>query len=285
MGAIRARNYLRAASVLAAAAALCAVAFPARAQQQEQKPPTLDKTKQPPAAAPATPETPPVSAEEEAAFKAYSDTAAADSEKRTQLGEGFLEKYPQSRYRAIVLSTLTATYFRLGQVEKMIATGEKALAGTPNDVQVLAILAQTVPRSLSKDPAVAGKQLEQAELYARRAMDVIPTMPKPEGATDEAFTAAKNSVLAMAHSGLGLVFIYRQKYNEAVPELEQSVKAEPDPVNYFLLGVANEKALHYDDAASAFERCAAIQSQMQQRCQAGVAEAKKLALTQPSAPR
>ena len=278
------KDSVRAVWVLAGAAALGLAALPARAQQQEEKPPTLDKSKQQ-APTPPQPETPPVSPEEEAAFKAYSETGAAGGEKKAQLGEDFLQKYPQSRYRAIVLSTLTAAYFRLGQIDKMTATGEKALAGTPNDVQVLAILAQTLPRSLSKDPAVAGKQLEQAEVYARRALDIIPTMSKPEGAADEAWAAAKNSVLAMAHSGLGLVFIYRQRFNEAVAELEQSVKAEPDPVNYFLLGMANKNGLHYDDAAAAFEKCAAILSPMQPRCQTALVEAKKLALTQPSAPK
>ncbi len=277
------RGCCKAFCLLAAAAVVCACQPSARAQGPD-KPPTLDKSKQQ-QATPAQPETPPVNAEEEAAFKAYTAAQSTDNEKRVQLGEDFMQKYPQSRYRAIVLSTLTSTYFQMGQIEKMMATGEKALATTPNDVQVLAILAQTLPRVLSQDPAVATKQIEQAEVYARRAIDVIPTLPTPEGATDESFTAAKNRALAMAHSGLGLVFIHRQKFSDAVPELDQSVKLEPDAVNYFLLGFADEKALHHDDAAAAFAKCAAVQGPLQARCQAGAAEAKKLALTQPSAPK
>jgi tetratricopeptide (TPR) repeat protein len=279
-------NCFRQVCLVVWAAALCACVPAARAQEPE-KPPTLDKSKQQLPVTPAQPQPPPVDPAEEATYKAFLDAPIAATEKKAQLGEEFLQKYPQSRYRANVLSLLTSFYFRMGQVEKMTATGEKALATTPNDVQVLAILAQTLPRVLSKDPAVAAKQLEQSEVYARRAIDVTPLLPKPENATDESFAAAKNGALAMAHSGLGLVFLHRQKFNEAVPELEQSVRLEPqpDPVNYYLLGFADEKALHYDDAAAAFAKCAAIQSQLQAKCKAGAEEAKRLALTQPSAPK
>ncbi|PYT52436.1 MAG: hypothetical protein DMG43_11740, partial [Acidobacteria bacterium] len=66
--------------------------------------------------------------------------------------------------------------------------------------------------------------------------------------TDEAFDKAKNQTLASAHSGLGLVYVRRGKFAEAIPELEQSVKLDPspDPVNFYLLGMANQKASHFD---------------------------------------
>jgi len=58
--------------------------------------------------------------------------------------------------------------------------------------------------------------------------------------TEEGFASAKNQALAMAHSGLGLVFVRRGKNAEAIPELEQAVKIDPnpDPVNYYLLKTA-----------------------------------------------
>jgi tetratricopeptide (TPR) repeat protein len=245
---------------------------------------TLDKNKQ---ELPLAPDLPPVSAEEEAAYKSYVDAPPSDLPKKAQLGENFLQKYPQSRYRPAVYSSLTMTYLQIGDVQRMTDTGVKALEVNPNDVQVLGILGQTIPRALSKDPAVAAKQLEQAEQYARRAIEVTPTLPKPENLTDEAFADAKSQVLTMAHSGLGLVFIYRQKYSDAVAEFQQSLRltANPDPVNYYLLGLADEKTLHYDDAASVFAKCAAIPGQMQSMCQAASERARKLALTQLSAPK
>ena len=54
-----------------------------------------------PQAAPLTLESapPPVSAEEDAAFKAFNDVPNDDPAKKDQVGEEFLQKYPQSRYR------------------------------------------------------------------------------------------------------------------------------------------------------------------------------------------
>jgi len=229
----------------------------------------------------------PVNVEEEAAYKAYDGAGPADLAAKAKLGEDFLQKYPESRYRPLVFSTLTMTYYNAGQIQKMVETGAKDVELTPTDVNILALMGQIMPRVLSKDPAEAGKQLTLAEGYAKRAIEITPTIPKPPALTDEAFAAAKNVVLAMAHSGLGLINIKRQKFGEAISELDLAVKldSQPDPVNYFLLGLANENAAHFDDAAAAFTKCAAIPGQLQATCKAGIAEAKKKAETELSAPK
>ncbi len=229
----------------------------------------------------------PVNKEEEAAYKAYDGAGPGDLATKAKLGEEFLLKYPESRYRPLVFSTLTMTYYNAGQIPKMVETGAKDVELTPTDVNILALMGQIMPRVLSKDPAEASKQLTLAEGYAKRAIEITPTIAKPPALTDEAFTAAKNVVLAMAHSGLGLIHIKRQKFGEAISELELAVKldTQPDPVNYFLLGLANENASHFDDAAAAFTKCAAIPGQLQATCKAGIAEAKKKAETELSAPK
>jgi tetratricopeptide (TPR) repeat protein len=240
------------------------------------KPLTLDN------AAPA-----PVNAEEDATFKVFQDSPAADAKKKVELGEAFVQKYPQSRYLPIVYNTLTSAYVQTGQVQKMEEVGDKEVELNPNDVQVLAVLGQTIPRALNSTTQDPVKELDKAERYAKRAIEVTPTLPKPDTLTEESFTNAKNITLAMAHSGLGLIYVRRGKYAEAIPELEQSVKVDPtpDPVNYYLLGLANVKSSHYEDAAAAYTKCATTPGAMQQTCQKGADEAKKLASTQLSAPK
>ncbi len=252
---------------------------------QAQEKPSLQKDKQQPGTPAAA--APPVSAEEEAAFKAFQDAPPTDLAKKAQLGEDFLQKFPESRYLPTVYSSLTTMHYSMGNIKKMVEFGSKAVELSPNDVQALAILGQTLPRALSKDPAEAAKQLDQAERYAKRAVEVTPTLPKPANLSDESFAGAKNIVLAMAHNGLGLIYIQRQKYGEAIAELEQSIKADtqPDPVNYYLLGMANERASHFEDAVTAFTKCASLPGQMQAACRSGAEEAKKLAATQLSAPK
>jgi hypothetical protein len=59
----------------------------------------------------------------------------------------------------------------------------------------------------------------------------------------------------------------------------------PDPVNFFLLGLANTKASHFDDAIAAYDKCALAINPMQDTCKKAAEEAKKLAATQLSAPK
>lgn len=249
-------------------------------QQQQQKKPSLileDPNAPPPAA--------PVNPEEENAYKAFAALPSGDHPARIQAGEAFLEKYPQSRFAGPVYSALTLAYFLTSQADKMFDRGEKALALIPNDANTLAILGQAMSRKSPQSAATLAK----AEEYSKRAIEIVPTLPKPETATEEAFTSAKNQVLSIAHSGLGLVYLHRQKYAEATAELEQAVKVvsadQVDPVNYFLLGLADEKTAHFDDAIAAFGKCSDIQWQMQSNCKAGMEDAKKLKATQPSAPK
>ena len=183
---------------------------------------------------------------------------------------------------------LVSGYFATQQVPKMLDAGEKEIELNPNDAPILAVLGQTLARTYKPNAPDAAKQLDKAELYSKRAIEITPTLTKPENLTDDAFANAKNDTLAMAHSGLGLVYIRRGKFSEAIPELEQSVKSdvhpEPDPVNYYLLGVADKQTSHFEAAAAAFTKCASVQSSLQATCKNSADEAKKQGSTQLSAP-
>lgn len=256
-------------------------------QQQQQQP---DKDKPNPAplkmdnSAPAP--TTPASPEEESSYKALQQTT--DLNKKIQLAEEFLQKYPQSRYRPAAYQNLVTGYFATQQIPKMLEAGEKEIELNPNDAPILAVMGQTLARSYNAKAPDAEQQLNKAEQYSKRAIEVTPTLPKPDTLTEEAFNTAKNDTLAMAHGGLGLVFIRRGKFSEAIPELEQSVKTDPhpdpDPVNYYLLGVADKQTSHFDKAAEAFKKCASVQSSLQQTCKTNEEDAKKKSSTELSAP-
>jgi len=254
---------------------------------QQQQPPPADKSKQinpPPLTMDNAPV--PVTPEEENAYKAMQQ--APDVNKKLQMAEDFLQKYPQSRYRPAMYQALVSGYFATQQVPKMLEAGEKEVEINPNDAPVLAVMAQTLARTYNAKAPDAAQRLDKAELYSKRAIEVVPTLPKPENLTDEAFANAKSDTLSMAHSGLGLVYIRRGKFSEAIPELEQSVKTDthpdPDPVNYYLLGVADKQTSHFDAAAAAFSKCASVQSTLQAACKSNAEEVKKQGSTQLSAP-
>ncbi len=237
--------------------------------------------------APLTIEAAPVNAEEDAAFKAFQALPTNDVNKKIQAGEDFLKKYSESRYKSAILGTLTAGYFQSGDLQKMREVGEKEVALQPNDVSTLAMLAQALSRGSRGNSPDAALMLTKAEQYSKQAIEITPTLSKPEAMTDEAFAAAKNQTLAMAHSGLGLVYVKHGKFATAITELEQSIKVDAivDPVNFYLLGVANRNESHFDDAVAAFNKCATVPGQLQEVCKGLAEETKKQSLNSLSAPK
>jgi tetratricopeptide (TPR) repeat protein len=232
---------------------------------------------------------PPVNAEEDAAAKAFQAMPNTDLPKKIAAGEDFLKKYPESRYRPMIYSALVFDYIQTNNLDKAFDIGDKEVALKPDDAQTMAVLSQTIPRAMNASTQEPQKRLAKAETYAKRAIEITPTLPKPEGMPDQNFVTAKNETLTMAHSGLGLVYLREGKYNDAIPELEQSLKIDPnpapDPVNLYLLGMANVKASHFDEAAIAFNKCAALPGSLQNTCKNGAEEAKKQGATQLSAPK
>jgi len=262
------------------------------AQGTQQAAPTLNPEKKQDKPAEVTPLTldnapPPVNAEEDAAIQAFRAAPITDMAKKDQLGEDFLQKYPQSRYRPEVYSLLVRGYLSLNQVDKMEVVGDKEIEMNPNDAQTLAIVGSTLPRVMGASTPEPQKRLDKAEQYSKKALEVLPTLVKPAELSDTDFLKAKDQTSALAYSGLGLVAFRRQKFAEAIPNFEQAVKLDPlpDPVNLYLLGISNEKTSHFDDAVSAFTKCAAVPGALQATCKTGADEAKKMATTQLSAPK
>ena len=255
---------------------------PPQQQQPSNKEPNPAPLKMDNAAVAAAPSSP----QEETDYKTMQQTT--DVQKRIQACEEFLQKYPQSRYRPAAYQGLVSGYYATQQIPKMLDAGEKEIQLNPNDAPVLAVMGQTLARSYKASAPDAAQLLDKAEQYSKKAIEVTPTLPKPEGLTDEAFTNAKNDTLTMAHSGLGLVYIRRGKFSDAISELEESVKddrhPDPDPVNYYLLGIADKQTSHYDKAVLAFSKCASVQSSLQAACKANADDAKKQSATQLSAP-
>lgn len=252
-------------------------------QQQAQQPATNTLTLE-------TPSAPPASSEEDSSLKtiiAMPEGSATNLQAKIDATEGFLQKYPQSRYRSVVYTFLTIGYVQMGKADKGMEYGDKELDLNPNDVATMAVVSQTIPRVINPSSPDAAQKLAKAETLGKKAVEIIPTLPKPEGMTDEVFASTKNQTLAMAHGGLGLVNWRRGKYADAIPELEESVKLDTvaDPVNWLILGVVNQNTSHFDAASAAFTHCASIAGSLQNTCKTKADEAKKLAATKLSAPK
>src|SRR5215469_3016787 len=103
-------------------------------KQQQQPSQQQPQTNKPADVTPLTLDSPaPVNAEEEAAIKAFRDAPLSDPAKKDQIGEDFVSKYPQSRYRSEIYAFLVRGYLAQGQVDKMEVVGDKEIELNGND--------------------------------------------------------------------------------------------------------------------------------------------------------
>ncbi|HEV2387729.1 MAG TPA: hypothetical protein VGS20_10800 [Candidatus Acidoferrales bacterium] len=281
------------AGLAVAIAVLPAGASPAQGQQQPQKPQTgQQQPAQPPAQGQAAPGQPAAgqaaapkgNPEEEKAYKEFYDLKPDNPQGIVASGEAFVQKFPDSKYLGSVYSKMTTAYQETGNDAKMFDVGQKALHLNPDNVDVLAILAYSIPRRINPDELGSDDKLNQAAGYAKHAMDLLDKMPKPANMTDDQFAAAKNSELASCHSGMGLVEYYQHNIPGMVTDLEAAVKLEaaPDPSDQFLLGFAYAQAGRWADAQGVLEKCSANPTPIQSRCKTVLDQVKKHASTPPS---
>jgi len=200
---------------------------------------------------------------EEKAYKAlqhFQTLPETDAPKKIQAGEDFLSKFPTSGYSTYVYQYLTVAYIQAGQVDKGISTGEKALQVNPSDFRTMAVISQTLSRTVTDATPDAAGKLARAETDAKGVIAGVATWVKPDAMPDATFTTLKNETLTMAHASLGLVALHKNNFDAAIPELEQAVQlgSNTDPTNYYLLGIANQNSGHPDKAVPNFEKCAAI---------------------------
>lgn len=264
-----------------------------QSQSQQQQQPSAQQDQKPSQQNPITPAVvplpTPVDPKEDADYKsimAMNPANAADVDKEVQAGEDFVKTYPASKRLEPIYSRLSNVYYQKQQLDKMYENGEKALALNGDDLSVLALLGEKLPRGNANDPSFKDK-LAKAEQYDKHALDLLPTMPKPAGLTDEQFAKLKDNVITATHGGLGIALFREGKAADAVPELQKATDGvtNPDPVTLFVLGMALDGLQKYSDAAKAFDGCAQVTSPLQDRCKQGASEAKAKAGTQLQPPK
>lgn len=244
------------------------------AQQAQQQKPSAAQTQQAPVA-----EEPKADPAEEAAYKSFVQIDAQNTDQQIQAGEQFIEKYPSSRYVQGIYSRLTQAYYSKQQFDKMYVAGDKALALNGDDISVLVLVGWVMPHSYNPNDLEAEKKLDKAGRYCKHGLELLGSLQRPEGMSDEAFAAAKSEAADHGHSGLGLVYFRQNKFAESVAELQQAIKAtnNPDPTNYYVMGIDQQQLKQYGDAADSFTKCASSPSGLQAACKQKAEQAKQQA--------
>jgi tetratricopeptide (TPR) repeat protein len=198
-------------------------------------------------------------------------------DKKIQLGQAFLQKYPKSPLAEAVDAGLVNAYVAKQDWKEVYASADNALALKPDDVDVLTTVGWVIPHVYQPDDPNGSAELDKAETYEKHAMEVLATMPKPSSLSDAQFAAAKAQKSAQAHSALGLVYFRREDYANSAKELEQAMQGNPNPdaTDLYVFGMDLQNLKRYPEAADAFNRCAQVTGALQDACKNNADVAKR----------
>jgi tetratricopeptide (TPR) repeat protein len=284
---------LAAAAWTAAAQSGAANSAPNNSQTQEARPSLNPSPSQSQGQSPNQPSTQPTtepkpgdgpSKEELDAYREFMTIRGYDPMRVIELGTAFLANYPASRFVTAVHAELATVYLDQQNEDKFLEHAKKALELNPDDIDVLPLLAMYIPRRVKMNTPDAVHQLDLGRGYAQHGIDVLNALAKPAQLDDVQFQKIKNDKLALCHSGLGAADIKQGDYPGAVAELKQATElaAIPDPVDFFLLGAADNATNHFTNAIAAYNQCA-TSGPLQAQCKAGIEKAKKDSQTKPEA--
>lgn len=216
---------------------------------------------------------------EQAAYDAFYRMDSENLDKKIQLGNAFLAKYPTSIFNEAVEAGLVNAYYQKQDWNSFYSTADKALALKPDDVDVLTTVGWVIPHVYNPHDANADQQLIKAETCEKHAIQVLGTMRKPAGLTDAQFAASKAQKAIQAHSALGLVYFRREDYANSASELQLSMQnnSSPDQTDLYVLGIDFQNLNRFSEAVDAFGRCAQALGNLSDRCKQSADEARKQA--------
>jgi tetratricopeptide (TPR) repeat protein len=182
---------------------------------------------------------------------------AKDVSKRAGYLARFAQAFPDSPYANQAMGVAAASYLQAQNAPKMLEVANGLLAKDANNVGMLLLLSDYY--------CDKADQLAKAEGYAKKAISVLDTSAKPEGATDEQWTQQKSLQKGLALSSLGQVNIGKKDNAQAVENLKAAAPLlKPDDGsfarNQYRLGFALLNLKRAAEAKEAFTQAASVNS-------------------------
>jgi len=180
---------------------------------------------------------------------------AKDTVKRAGYLTRLAQAFPDSPYANQALGVAATSYLQAQNTPKMLEVANGLLAKDPNNVGMLLLLSDYY--------CDKADQLAKAETYAKKAISVLGTAPKPEGVADDQWDRQKNLQKGLALSSLGQVNIEKKDNAQAVENLKAAaplLKADDGSYgrNQYRLGYALLNLKRTADAKDAFTQAASV---------------------------
>lgn len=186
-------------------------------------------------------------------LKAYQDAFAKTEPALVEAAaDDFAAKYPNSELRASLYIRAMNLYSQSNNTEKVIVTGEKAIADDPINPIPLVQVASAIAETTHETDLDREQQLALAAKDAHAAIDNIDTgLILPANADPQKVAAAKRNIQTMAYDTLGMIDMNKKDYAAAEQNLQKAIdlsKDNPEAVLYLRLSVAQDHLQQYSQA-------------------------------------
>ncbi len=195
-----------------------------------------------------------------------------DPDKGIQLCETFAKTFPKSIFLSYVYAFEAHDYAMKNDVANAAVYAEKAAKTNSRDMMALIMAAEYLPEpaALQGSDLMKNQKLDEAEGDAKKALSLIPMIPKAPTESDADFKTRKADYASQMHAALGLIHLQRADMSLAGPDKTELAKAEqeyktaislenpPNPADYFRLGEVYKTAGNVPAAIDAFNNAAKL---------------------------
>jgi len=239
-------------AVIAVALAICASAF-GQDQTKQQATPAAGQTPAPAAGQTATVQGKrPPQAKTQPEFEAYKTAIAlTDAAAQEKAADDFAAKFTDSELRVVLYKAAMQKYGNVGNSDKMLDMGQKALTFDPDDPEALVGVAQVLTERTKDTSLDKDQRLAEAKKDAEHALVTVDTDVPTAGYPPERIDQFKRFVRSEAYAVLGTLAANAENYPEAETQLKKSIDAFPeqvDPVAVLRLAIALDKQNKTADA-------------------------------------
>lgn len=201
------------------------------------------------------------SEEEQNAFMALQSAMSPGD--KAAAGVAFVAAYPKSAFFGIACYMTMLSYQQLNDFDSMLLYGEMVLDSDPQPgvlAGTLLSLAGAIPTRTREFDLDKEEKLAKAEDYAKRAMALIPTLPKMDpNMSDDDWLSTKMEFMSQSHEAVGIVALKREDFEASEASLRKAFEMAPNPVPFTMYNLAQalSKLGKTEEAADLAKRCTA----------------------------
>ncbi len=145
-------------------------------------------------------------------------TQTQDAAQRATMIEDFLQRYPESKYVALMHQIATSAYQQLNNYDKVVEHAEKTVAAFPSNISMLSLLALAYTSHSDSDKAIN---------RAGKAIDLLEKLTPPANADPARWNADRNQYLATNYASMGGSFVIKYEAEKVAQKKSQLAPAVP----------------------------------------------------------